>query len=184
MTSENTAPETNVAETKPEDRTRFMPHIGNFAPETQLNSVFRFNCPSGTTADDLVLPEFWGHVAHRMGEGDLIHVRCVDNSFYAELLVITATKKDVTRDGLEVDRAKVELLRFLPLGREVAPETGALTVEWRGDSDRWVAVNKKTNEPLKTHFPDRESAQKWINKSFGIPTEQPEKKTAGKTAKQ
>lgn len=81
---------------------------GAFKQADFARNTYRINIGNGVTLDDVLKHDYWANVARFFSAdgGDLIEVLSDDKSFYAELIVLSASKVD----------AKVAVLRVVQLG--------------------------------------------------------------------
>lgn len=51
--------------------------------------------PHGVTLDDAIIPSFWSHVAAGMKAWDRVELRAEDDSWFADLIVVKATRFEI-----------------------------------------------------------------------------------------
>jgi hypothetical protein len=124
-------------------------------PPTQLqNSAhYRTHYAAVVGADDslaiVTTPEYWIHVARQLRRMDVIDILPEDESYYAELLVLS------TGTGY----AKVMVLRHVELAEVEEENAEAQTiVKWNGPHSRWVVIRKSDNFLLQEKLADKPAA--------------------------
>ena len=108
----------------------------------------------GVTVEMLERPEYWTHVAARLRPGHRIEVLAEDQSFWADALVLSASRLE----------AKVKVLFHVGLAADEVDEViddDGLELNWGGPSVRWRVVRKEDGEIMKDGFPDKGAANKW-----------------------
>jgi len=106
------------------------------------------------TAEDILLPGYWAHMAAQMNPYDHIEVRSEDGSWIAELIVV------------EVDRtwAKVLLTRkydLLPM--DAMPNAEPLhKVEWKGPQHRFCVIRLSDGERVHAECKTKDEAIAWM----------------------
>ena len=68
------------------------PKITAMKLSTEACNTWREDVESGGKVDDVLSRAYWVHKAHFLAVGDIIEARCLDNSWYAHILVIDAVK--------------------------------------------------------------------------------------------
>lgn len=141
--------------------------------------------PIGATPDDILVPEFWVHVAQQVrNRGAHIEVWADDNSWWCELLVVRAGVKglvvkpihamDLNVTAAAEKKAKKQAAaKKVPAGYDVAFVPG-------GDQ-KWRVTRSVDGEVLRFGFTDRDEAIEWAQEhdaSTGGPkVRQPEPET-------
>ena len=113
----------------------------------------------GITKDDILNPSYWGHVANRLRPKDRIEIQNEDDSFFAELLVISSDKT----------WAKVVLLKYVDLNQsatEITKDqadqvTSAYAVIWRGPK-KYSVVRKSDRAVMQEGMHSKEDAESWL----------------------
>ena len=67
-------------------------------------------------------PATWAHIASRLADGDIIHVRTKDSAYYARLYVLTVHKQ----------AAKVHVLEYTQFPKPAITGPNEYVVEWGG----------------------------------------------------
>lgn len=125
-------------------------HAADFARQ-----VFRVNPPAGTTLDEMLVPEYWAHVARRMTPHDVVEVVPEDGSFYARLFVLNS-------DKLWVKMAKLDYVEFGDAGQRPA-QADKFEAKFGGPNVKWRVHNKSDNSLVSgDSFQTRADAEKWI----------------------
>lgn len=108
----------------------------------------------GTAFETVLKPEYWAHVAKKLRRGDRIEVLSEDNSYFAELIVLSAAPL----------WAKVAVLRNVELA--TAPKAEAsqddFEIKHRGKM-KWSVLRKSDKAILKEGLDTREQAEAWLN---------------------
>lgn len=106
------------------------------------------------TADDILLPGYWAHMANQMNPYDHIEVRSEDGSWIAELIVIETGR----------NWAKVLLTRKYDLvPMDAMPEGVSLhKVEWKGPQHRFCVIRLADGERVQSEFKTKEDASAWM----------------------
>jgi hypothetical protein len=105
--------------------------------DTHARQAFCLDVEHGVTKEDLLRPEFYAGIAPKLKPFYKIEVRAEDLSFYAELLVLQATKT----------AAKVTILNFLELSSPSSSdlkELNGFLVEYKG-LNQWCVIRKSDN---------------------------------------
>ncbi len=110
---------------------------------------------AGTTLEQMLDPSYWAHVAAKLAPMDRIEVNAEDGSFYAELLVMSASKIG----------ANVKPLHFINLGAPVDMETPdiGMMVKYAGIHAKWRVLRTSDGAKVRDGFATREEAVLWMN---------------------
>jgi hypothetical protein len=104
--------------------------------------------PETGQIEDVENHEFWKHIVKKMKPGDIVEVRSVDHSVFAEVY-IRATDP----------YAVVQIMRAHKLGDETKVD-GAFTVKWViGKKSHCVFLN---GQELRSGFQTKEQAAAWV----------------------
>lgn len=127
--------------------------IPRFKPADQVRTLYCVTVEEGVTQDDVLESSFWSHVAAKLIPGDRIEVRCDDESFFGELLVLDTGKAWV----------KVHPIFFMQLGATTRDETGldGYIVKYRGPHAKWSVLREEDKTVLHEHMASREEAVTW-----------------------
>lgn len=119
------------------------------------------------TIEDAVNPVFWANVADIImgadkaapkGRGDIIEVRKLDASLYAELLIIEIGKGYV----------KTLLVRGAEPPEVVVPEESPLIPKWNVGRRAFDVVRKGDSEVMSQGHQTKHAAVEWINKHRAV----------------
>lgn len=119
--------------------------------------VWHIDADPGVTLNDTLDPTFWAHVARRLRPRARIEVHAADNSWFAELIVRSASNLE----------AHVAVMRYVDLDaadRE-ARKTAAkisLTVVRKGPTLKWCVVQNPGNIVLVDRLETRADAEAWL----------------------
>lgn len=131
-------------------------HANRFKTAEYVRQLYRIVPPEGHTMDDIVKPDYWAHVAPKLRIGDHIEVFPDDQSFWADLLVISAHRLS----------AVVQVLQYVEIDANRVTEfpTG-YNVEWKGPQHKF-SILKGTSEDfvyVKDGFETKQEAQKALD---------------------
>lgn len=112
----------------------------------------------GTAFEELLKPEYWAHVAHKLRPQTIIKVTPEDGSYWAELLVLSC------------DRlwAKVFVMRNYDLQAVAADPASIATladgfeVQWKGPTKKHVVIRKSDSTILQEGIQQKADAQLWL----------------------
>lgn len=113
------------------------------------------------TVDVLLDPMAWQHIAVKVNAGDVVHVRRVDLSYEARLLVLYSTSQSV-KCCLSWEKDYSKDLAALD-------DTGKLslfTISWKGPKGKYAIVHKERNEVAQDGFTTKEEAQEFLVKNI------------------
>ena len=122
--------------------------------------------PAGTKFDELLEPDYWGHVARKFNPFDIIEVVPEDGAFYAKLIVVNCGKV----------WAKVQKLEYVDIGFKapsgkvegfaaaIAQTAAEYEVKFAGAAAKWRVVRISDNEVVsKEPLPTRDDAIEFMN---------------------
>lgn len=128
--------------------------VGRYKEQEFVRTIWIVTAEEGTTRKHLSHPDFWANPAQRMKAYDRIEVRCDDNSFFAEYLVV-----DVGR-GFAV----VKELLFVALEAvEEQPESDEYEVKQKGPHIKWCVIRKSDGEKLVQGLSKKSEANTWLS---------------------
>lgn len=107
----------------------------------------------GTPYESIFAPDFWAHVAKDLKQGDIIHVRSEDHSFYARVYVRAS-------DRLWAKVGEIEAVNFD--ATQKAEESG-LAVKWIVGKRSFAVVRQSDNQVIQGGFQIKEDAVAWMN---------------------
>jgi hypothetical protein len=103
--------------------------------------------------DDLLIDQFWAHVAHKFRQYDKIEVRTDDARFFAELLVIAA----------ERNWAKVIFTNFVEIKQNQKDEPESpYEIAHKGPHMKFCVIRKSDRHMLKEGCQTRKEASEWL----------------------
>lgn len=124
--------------------------------------------PVGWTLDDVLDPDAWAHVAHKLDRnkisndpariGTIIEVRTEDHAFYAELYV-----RAVRASALDV----WPILGPVRLGASQDKPTGNFDVRWNVGKRGFDIVRTSDKVVVAQGLPKKEDAYAWIEQTAG-----------------
>ncbi len=154
MTETATAPEVKTAEVvKPKIAPRLTPDRIKGAEFARV--VYAITPAAGTEVEHLFKPEYWAHVANKLQPHSRIEAISEENTWFAELLVISSGPS----------WAKVRLLRYAQLEDTFVGETTSenlYEVTWGGVKARFRVVRKSDKVVIKEGFTTKIEAHKWM----------------------
>ena len=107
--------------------------------------------PEDNTPYELLFDkDYWGVMASKLRPFDHIEVLADDGSFWAELLVLMATKTQAT----VMELRKIEIST-----KEGAPVEEKFAVKWRGPHSKWSVIRMADGSVVKQGFDDADSAR-------------------------
>lgn len=136
----------------------------NFQTSEYAFARYAVLLPVGWTLEDVLVPEAWAHVAHKLDSnkvskdpartGAIIEVRTEDHAFYAELYV-----RAVRNMALDVQ----VVLGPVVLGKEQKAHAN-FDVRWNVGKRGFDIVRKSDKQIVATGIPKKEDAHAWIEK--------------------
>jgi len=110
----------------------------------------------GTTADDVIDPGYWAHIAAQLTIYDRIEVRVDTGEYLLELLV-----KDVGRNWAQVAVLHHhDLAGKVKTGQAMEAEFEAL---FKGPQRKWCVIRKSDAKVLEERLADKTAALAWIS---------------------
>ena len=106
----------------------------------EWSAVVEAGTPFDVVKDE---PLFWAHIAKLLRGGDVIHVRCDDDAYYARLYVRAVR-------GTAVTVAVLEFHDFTKMDAVEADTETDFRVEWAGPHHKWRVVRQSDNVPVHT----------------------------------
>jgi hypothetical protein len=157
-----------VAELKPDPKEQ-VKRVKPTSLQMSEHAFARYSvvAPVGWTIEDLLDPEAWAHVAHKLEKtqltnepdrsGAIIEVRTEDHAFYAELYV-----RAVRKMALDVD-----VIQFKPLGPQTEKKTAGFDVRWNVGARSFEVIRQSDKEVVARALPKKEDAYAWIERTIG-----------------
>lgn len=111
----------------------------------------------GTKISDVLSPGFFAHVAPQFRVGDHVEVSPEGGDWYAEMLVRSASKLDVTL-------GVVHVVEFMAVSVSQASESwkDAFYVKWGGPKAKFRIHRTADHEVLEGGFDTAQGAESWI----------------------
>lgn len=110
----------------------------------------------GTDRKDMLKPDFWAHLAQQFRPYDRIEVRCDDDSFFAEYLVLSCDRT----------YAKVKEEGWTKLTSEETVQDEEILQDyahkWRGPQLKHCVIRKSDSACVAEGFDNKDDAFKWI----------------------
>jgi hypothetical protein len=126
-----------------------------FMPAEYTRVIYQAVPEDGATIDDVLKPEYWAHVAHKLKPGHRIEILAEDGSWFAEILV-----RDVGRVW-----AKVALLRHKEFDGPISNEAGSwadhLRIRHLVGPQKWRVERKSDGAVLRHGLETRDAAETW-----------------------
>lgn len=122
-------------------------------PAEFVRNVFRVNAPEGVAYKDVLVPDFWAHVSATFSRGDSLEVFAEDSSWYAQLLVLDASRLHAKVTPLIYQNFQIKAKK------EVDPD---FSVEFKGPQRKWSVLRKKDKEIVKDGFESKDDAATWL----------------------
>lgn len=144
-----------MAQANKEARTnkRLAPHRFQVNGSTQVYNLFDVVPEVGTRLEEMLVPDYWEHVAQKLRPWDHIEVRADDGSFYAHLIVQRAERL----------LADVRPIQYCDLAVG-APSDGDVptgyAVDWGGPIAKWRVLMGQS--VLKDGHQTKGAAIQWI----------------------
>lgn len=124
-------------------------------PAEYNRTVFSVSIEHNITKEDLLLPQFWAHVAMSMKVNDRVEAFAEDGSFYAELLVVASDRTWAKMHMLSYhDLTKI----VMDLGDDVMNE---YLIKFKGPK-AWCVIRKSDNAILNDKMHSDDDAKKWL----------------------
>lgn len=129
-----------------------MPILQNNIKSAEyIRTVWAAQPEPGTNLADMLLPEYWVHVAKTFRVGDRIDVTAADGSWFAELFVRTVSPTGI----------KAYVLRHIEFDKTAAEAPPTLDIRHRGGAG-WSVVRLSDKTVLFEGGKARSDAEDWI----------------------
>lgn len=138
---------------------KLMP--GRMKPQEYARNLWVITVEDGVTIEDIMKPGFWGNVAINMRPYDRVEVRCDNDEFFAELLVLRADRTS----------ALVKKLSFIKIAAEEAKvkskdtnkiDSDDYEYKFRGPQKKHSIVRKSDNAVMVENMESKEAALGWL----------------------
>lgn len=132
-----------------------MLHIPTRLEQAEFRRIVHFHTPAkGNTFEDVMKPEYWGHVTHQLEAKHRIEILSEDFSYFAELMVVAVYKNS----------AKVVLLRKADLKALTVEDRSAdFFIKFRGPR-KWSILRASDNEVVEENIVSEEDAKVTLDK--------------------
>lgn len=118
-------------------------------------TVFEIVLDPGTEFDDVLKPAFWAHVARRLKPRNRIEVHAADGSWYAELMVRSASH-------VSAFVSPVHHVTFDDMKAE-ADDLGDYLIKFRGAA-KWSAIRNADKAVVVEGLASRAEVMAWLKK--------------------
>ena len=110
-----------------------------------------------TLLEDLLVPEYWAHVAEKLRPFARIEARADDGSWYAEYLVLESSRRWarlhlLSQHNLTTSDVSLSQAKF-----------GEYTVKHRGPEREWSVIRRSDNEMLHEGEQTEAGAYRWLS---------------------
>jgi hypothetical protein len=137
-------------------RTVFSPMAplkpARFHIHEQVSSRYVAVVPEGMSKDEVMHPQFWTHIAPKVRAYDVIDVRAEDGRYWAQLLVVRASLKEVV----------VRMYNYVDLDPALAQmedlKIEGMLVAWKGAHDKFVVIRDQDKVIVRTGIDSRSQA--------------------------
>lgn len=112
-----------------------------------------------TSIEQMLVPDFWVHVAGKLHVGDKIEVTSDDNSLYAELLVRSCSRL----------HAKVHVLDahiFKEMVKKEGKDKPPFYLAFKGAVNKHAVIRTSDKEVVKMGFDTSDEAKKWLEENI------------------
>lgn len=126
-----------------------------FKSAEYVRSVWAVTAEEGMRVEDMLKPDYWAHVASSLKPWDKIEVRAEDGAFYAELIVMQASRNWAKVRVVH----QVELNEALPEGTDVDGHI----VKWSGPHAKWRVIRASDKSVIHEGASSEAEAKKWLD---------------------
>ena len=125
-----------------------------------VRSHYRIEPIAGASLNDVCAPDYLGHVAAQLRPGDLLEIMPECMSWYAEAIVVDATKLSAriqpTLGPVSIDAGEQVLASDIFAARWISPTA------------RFGVVRKADDQLMAKQFPTKADAEQWIAQRVGM----------------
>ncbi len=149
--------------------------IGSLLPSrfnvaTFHRNEFHAKAEKGTKRSDIEDPSYWSHVCAPMNVGDHIEVMEESGAWWAELLVVSAVKKETNDTTQEkgTQRIRVSTLHFKPLGESTADrkeDAGVFNTHF-AEGTKWSVIREHDSHRMVEGLDTEKEALEWIEENI------------------
>ena len=138
-----------------------MLNPGRFALTEHHNQNWTVTVEEGTKLEDILNPSFFANVAINLRPYDKINVRIDTEEYYAELLVLQASK-NMARVAV-LQHVNFKELKGEQVSKEVNLEDAVqFKVQFCGPQLRFCVIRKADGARIKEKCQDKEEAESWL----------------------
>ena len=145
---------------------------GRLKPAEYVRSPFRVEPAAGAALEDVMAPDYFAHVASKLRAGDRLEIMPECMSWYAEALVVDATRLS----------ARIAILTGpleLDVGERVLADDG-YEARWISPALRFGVFRRSDEHLMIKNLETKADAEKWIAGRVGMKTvEKPASKRKG-----
>jgi len=106
--------------------------------------------------EDVMKPDYFGHVARSLGVGDRVEVLSEDGSWYAELIVRAVGSVEVIMGQINhVVLSKQD-------AAELTAKDSPYEIKWRGPNALFSVVRVSDGEVVRDKLPSKDAASLWL----------------------
>lgn len=128
----------------------------NFQLEQQVFQRWAFTAPHGSKFEDLLEPNFWASVAHKVQPWDVIVVKSEDHSFWGELLVLHKEKFSLQVGKLRY--VELDKLESKIAAEELELSADKYNIEFDA-KNKWKCIRKSDRVQIFQGHLDKKSAE-------------------------
>ena len=119
-----------------------------------IRTVWSAQPEPGTTLDEMLLPEYWAHVAKTLKKGDRIDVTSDDGEWFAELYVRASSDNSVA----------VVVLQKHVFSAPAPVADGTFELKHRGGA-KWSVIRRSDKRVMVENLETRPEAESWVAKN-------------------
>jgi len=147
-----------VPEAAPAEEVRATPmEQVRFKPTEYLRNTFLCTAFERTTPQQMLLPEYWAHVAHQMRPRDRVEAWANDGTWMAEFVVL-----DASRAWARVQLLNVHHFTTSDQARTQADAMNPYEVTHRGPHSQWSVVRKSDRMVVSEGHATIDQATNWL----------------------
>jgi len=125
-----------------------------------VRSPYRVEPDAGARLDDVLTPDYFGHVAGRLRPGDRLEIMPECMSWYAEALVVDATRLSAR---IQLTLGPIEL----DAGEQVLANDH-FEARWISPAARFGVARKADGALMAKHLASKADAEQWIAQRVGM----------------
>lgn len=131
---------------------RILP--SRFKQAEEIRAIWAICPEEGTQFEDILKPDYWGHISERLRPTSRVEVHPDDGSYYAEIYIRSVGKQV----------AQVALIRKIEFDQaKASAASDDHKVVWKGPIMKWAVV-RSADEKAVVHsgFENKDAAVQWI----------------------